>query len=906
MEEKEEVNQEVQYYTDYMAIKSDATSILHNMDGIGDLFLVMCQELTNRIYRDKNPIFDYVREILIPGMFDLKYYQNGLPIIDDNDELKKFIENNTIKYEEYEEYVNIFLKISQNVETATPDEIEIYSGLFYKFYLKGGSAMKLIFNSYKEVINDTFLLTPDEEKTFLGDNSDYDFDFLINENIKKEHYDELSIIATRTILKFMYEIIIKYRENLFNNDHFIRNFIKKLKDNKPYPLNPLINVSNIVKGEINGEIQIPNDYDINKIGIVRCNELEFENPFVEKGKESIKFYLLRLMLKFKNNVFLENYEYEYNKNIYAEIIDVCVPMYESYDRKTKWETSINIIKINGVYCYNLNAIINDLEDVIAKTNQSQNQEDLKKINKRMNRLVFFKNLICIIPRLIYKEKYSLVKKTGIPLENYETICEEIIDKICPSKKIDEKLKNHLIDILRGIYLNFPETINPNEMNIFVILKQYFRSMLIDRVELKLNTYNKIFDSHAFNLLKFHSKIDEKTILYPDDMNNTYHSGFYAIFKEGDTSLYEFSKINVIIYQMICKIIDNYMVIDDESSRKMLCMLFLSYSKFIMYFNNYSLYNESLLLFINTLTDIYKTIKSNPVFITKQTIELTIIEDRSLLQRILNRNKEINEHIMSMLQYPLMKISLYIKDLYSNSKLCLRGSYAYNFHRMLRNKDDKDDKSNNFNDIDMYLIINSSNEEEFMQKCLEICNIYNYYFREYFSINQEFLIGENELLSIDSYVFKEQNTMLYQILLTRYIYLNENDDINIIFSKTFNEISQPVDRNVYRIVSHHIFEIHITNIDYDEYLSIEQIITDPYLINNHHENVIKIQNYLELIKTNTYENEDIKINNDGINFNNFYIQSIKELSDDYDDIISKDTDILIKKIYAERLLDLSTV
>jgi hypothetical protein len=226
--------------------------------------------------------------------------------------------------------------------------------------------------------------------------------------------------------------------------------------------------------------------------------------------------------------------------------------------------------------------------------------------------------------------------------------------------------------------------------------------------------------------------------------------------------------------------------------------------------------------------------------------------------------------------------------------------------MLRNKDDKDDKSNNFNDIDMYLIINSSNEQEFMQKCLEICNIYNYYFREYFLINQENLIGENELLSIDSYVFKEQNTMLYQILLTRYIYLNENDDINIIFSKTFNEISQSVDRNVYRIVSHHIFEIHITNIDYDEYLSIEEIIMDPYLINNHHENVIKIQNYLELIKTNTYENEDININNDGINFNNFYIQSIKELSDDYDDIISKDTDILIKKIYAERLLDLSTV
>ena len=69
-------------------------------------------------------------------------------------------------------------------------------------------------------------------------------------------------------------------------------------------------------------------------------------------------------------------------------------------------------------------------------------------------------------------------------------------------------------------------------------------MLIDRVELKPNTYSKIFDSPAFDLLKIHSEIDENTILYQDDMNNTYHSGFYAIFKEGDTSLYEFSKIKL--------------------------------------------------------------------------------------------------------------------------------------------------------------------------------------------------------------------------------------------------------------------------------------------------------------------------------------------------------------------------
>jgi hypothetical protein len=431
MEQKEEmISEEVKYYRDYMAIKSDATSILHNMDDKKFLFLYMCQELTHRICRKKNAIFNYVHDRLIPQMFDLQYDDEyGLLIIDD--QLAEFIRKNTIKYEEY---VNIFLKIRENVDEATPDEIEIYSGLFYKFYLKGGSAMKFIFNSYKEQIG-TFSLTSDEEKTFLGDNSDYDFDFLINENIEKTHYDELSRIATHTILDFLYEIIINYSSDLFNDDIFINDFINKLKENKPHPLNPVIKVSHIIKGNINEHpILVSNDGLPNKIGIVTCNPLHFEHPFSEEGKEEIKFYLLRLMLKFINDVYLENYEYPYNK-IYAEIIDVCVPIYESYDRKTKWEQSINNIKINEVYCYNLNSIIKDLEGVIDETRKTDNPDKKKKLGKRINRLNFFKNLICIIPRLIYKEEDSLVKKTGIPLKNYKTICEQIIDTICPSEKI---------------------------------------------------------------------------------------------------------------------------------------------------------------------------------------------------------------------------------------------------------------------------------------------------------------------------------------------------------------------------------------------------------------------------------------------------------------------------------------
>jgi hypothetical protein len=915
---KEITEEQMNYYQDYMAIKTDATQLLHEIDNIESIFLSICQELTFKIYQEKNAIINYIHDVLVPDMFDLKYEGDVLIEGPNMDKVSEFIKNNVFSEMEYKENLDIFLKITNKYNEATSDELEKYSLLFYKFYLKGGSAMKLIYNSYKEQILlyfekdfETFL-SDDEKNIFLGKNTDYDFDFLINENVEEKHYNELVVITSKIMSEFLYEIIIKNSENFFNNHEFINYFMKKLKNNKPFPLNPKLKLTYIVNSKIEDEnIYIENDSKINKIGIIKCDKINFENPFSKKGKESIKFYLIRLMLKFKNNILLRDGDYN---NIYAEIIDIVVPIYSSYDKKTKWNKTISNIKINGIYCYNLNAIINDIENIISETEETNDPIKITKLNKRINRLVFFKNLICIIPRLIYQNEINLPKKTGIGIDQYKYICEEIINKICPFKMIG-KLRNTLNNILGGIYLNFPETINPNNLDIFSILKQYFRYVLIDNIENQNNFHNKIFETSNLELLKMSSFSDDgKNIM----MDNIYFSGYFTIFEEYEPSIYKYSKINFRLFQHISTIIDNFKnnfdEINSEKIKKLLCILFLSYSKFIMYFNNNSLYNDSLLLFFNILTNIYNAAIENPTLsITQQSIELSIITDRYLLQTILNDTKEMNKSIMNKIQYPLIKLSLYIKEIINNSKLYLRGSYAYNIHRILRNNYDDNDLY--FNDIDMYIIINdeNENENEFMEKSSLICNMYDEYFKDYFMNNKQYLMNdENELFSIDSHVFKESNSILYQILLNRYIPLSEvnNVNLNIIFNDTFNkiDIDEETKKNKYRIISYHIFEMHITNEVYDTFSTIDEILLDPYLKNNYEENKIKFENYLNFIKTNNntkYENENI-INENDINFNNFYIQNIENLLYDYDNIISNDNDILIKNVYVERLLNLSTI
>lgn len=893
---------EIEYYSDFMKIKSDATAILHQQKE-PSFFFKMCQYLTIELYQKENVIFRYIHDVLVPDMF---LSQNNY------DKLQNFIKNSTY---EYESYLAVFTRVTNNANRM-PEDIEKYLSLFYKFYLKGGSAMKAMYNLYKSEIikrsintNLNTFLTPDEENNFLGKNSDYDFDFLINELIPEDHYNRLLTISSEAIIQLLLNIVEINSSTLFNNKQFITNYIERLKRNEPYGLHALnpykYPIKFIMKGMINDTPrELENDTSINKIGYVTCSKLDFDNTFEEKGKESVRFNLLRLFIKLKNEI---NIDGRYN-NIYAEIIDVGIPQYNSYDRKTKWNKSISNLKIDGVYCYNLNSIVKDLEFVIEETEQSGDLNKIAKLDKRRNRLLFFKNLICVIPRLLHGEYTSQL--TGIGQGDYENMCDEIISKICPDSKIVGKLKKKMDSSLIGIYNNFPETVNPDNLNIFSIIKQYFHYELLDSITERHENYYKVCDTPTLNEIKRHSYSS-------DNIDEIYSNGYYIIIEPTATpigTIYVHKKINILIFEKICNLVDElYKKFGDvEDMKKMLCTLLLNYSKFMMYFNNYSLYNESTFLFISTLMDIgHKLLNGEIVEISKQSLNISIINHRKILQSILNKNKAINRYLIDALQYPFMKISLHIKDI-TGSKIYLRGSYAYNFHRILRNNDKTEYL--NFNDIDIFIMVGSqdydqqeSTETWFEKKIIYICDTYNVYFKNLFEENK--LYHDGEIYSIVSYLIKMDGIYLYQMVLNRYLPCSSSEATNSTFNYIFRQIEG--NENSYRVVNHHIFEVLIThNVDYindSYYSSMNEIVNDSYLKPNLIKNTHIIDNYLNTIRQNNGFNNkyDAEINKNNINVNDFYIQNIEGITMDYNNIILEDSDILRKNIYIERLMNLST-
>lgn len=870
--------EEAEYYRDFMRVKADTTAILHSIPEVERECIKMCQDITYKLYSEMNGILQIIRDEIVPEMFP-EIFQ-----ADDNDDdatkyeqLKQFIENEIDNEELAKEHFESFLRV-QLQNSSNPDDIQKYAFLFYRFYLKGGTAFKFIFNSYKEHMN--FNITKDEIDEFLGKNSDYDFDFLINKNLNKIHYDKIFSLASYKIPNDYFLKIIEKYQSIFNNEQLIRTLEKKLKANKP-PLEIIYrSPQTMIKDNIN-QIAFANNPNINKIGIIRSGILDFTHPFYEKGVENLRFCLIRLMIQFTNKENLTD-----KSKIKGELIDVSVPMYQSYDRDTKWEQSSRIIKINNVFCYNLNSIAYDLKIVIEETEKTMNPTSLTKLPKRKKRLHFFNNLLCIIPRLIYgNDDITLLNKTGLNLSDYESKCEEIIDVICPNN-MTTLTKQNLKDMLSGIYLNFPETINPDNLDIFVIIKQYFKNRLIDSI----NSFNEIPVEMLF-------ESDKLKALKANAWNTNTHRGnlYYNIIQQGICST-----INEQIYNVVC----NYIIdplkhkMNTDSMKRYLCKLFIVYSSFVNSFKNFFLSEDcliSFIIFLNITLDLI-SLPNSTIDFTYSSIENQIIHDRNTLNKILNRQEIMNDSFMKLCHYDIMKSALFIKNIYGEAKIYLRGSYAYNIHKLLRNplSDVK------FNDIDMAVHIDSASPEEFYKKTDVI---YTYYRNLYSSYFQNIVTGE-ENISFDIRILKSSDqSYLIQISLNRYIPLDDNDDVNILF----NQIPLQNKTNTYRTLSYHIFELIIftgndpKNIKYasENFSDINTIIADPYLNNSN--TTQWFNKYLNDINTSASV-----VSEYNADFNNFYIQNIDGIVNDYQDILSGERDLLIKNRYAERLFNLSTL
>jgi len=925
------------YYTNYMLIKSDATTILHSFNVVKNECITMCQELIYNLYNNLNQISFYIKNTIIPEMFpelfdDIKNYEK----------IKQFIYNEFNDESRFNEYFNSFLNVQFSEEkNINSIDLENYNNIFFRCYLKGGSAFYFIFNLYvvslKNISNDDIKLSNEMIEKYLGKKSDYDFDILINENLTKNHYDKLVEIISIQIIYYLKELIYNHPK-IFNDDKFIKKFMNKLNINNPplYPLEPFNKKKIIVKSlSIRNElIQINNEMDKNdvlknKIGLIYCTKLKFKNAFEEEGKEDVNFILIRLLTEFKQEYINSNK----TSNIDAEIFDFSIPLFESYEKKIKWENTKNNIKIDGVYCYNLNSIIIDLKNVIKETIKN-NSIGLNKLKKRENRLFFFNNLICIIPRLLIKNNDELLVKTGLNFEDYNEKCEEILSLIC--KKYMNELSSleleNLKNSLSGIYLNFPETIDPKKLNIFTILKQYFKNKLIDVMNNPVNETN-----FMANL------IFKKTIFDNFDYDNDYSSFgnflsqyFNIIHLDGSNLL-----INQKIYNDYCIYIINSLenlsqnvYENSEQIKIFLCKLFVNYSTFINSFLNFFLSYDSIILFIELLYKINSIYENNAddntIYFTYSSVENYIFYSRNILKNILIENENISNFLMENCTKDIIICTLFINKIIQNLnyKLCLRGSYAYNIIQLLYNNDNNENIIN-YNDIDSYLILNdiSSNDEFiFISK-----QIYNHYLKLLgpFLENNSGLNNYHDNLSFRIEMRLTDIGVLIQILATIYIPLNSESNINYLFNRSIignklienEQILMNNFNDSYRKLSFHIFEMNITSnnflnensfLNLNEIININEKYVDKNISNIRINNFLNEYNKYLNAKNGNFSIKEIlehfypNIENYNIDFDNLFIQNPNSIINDYEEIIDGHKDILIKNKYLNRLINLSII
>lgn len=899
---------QLNYYTNFMAMKADATTVLHEYENVKTACVEMCQRVTHHLCNEWTEVLKYIKRTVVPEIFSIEGTTNL-----SHENIVNFIKDETRNENEALKCYESFKKIQfgDNSTQVTEDDIERYSFLFYRFYLKGGNAFTFTVNSYNDKIiqflnhqGQARILQDDEIINMLGKSSDYDFNLIINPKLSNEHYDMMSILFSAMITDFLVKLIDDFSTVLFNNDAFVQSFKQQLLANNP-PLYAGNGPRQIlkVKGAFNRHIgtndvlqSIRNDPSKNKLGHVNINWLDIPSKYKGKGNKNAKFILIRLMSYFQNAIIDPRNDPKIThifekriSEICGEIIDISIPTYYGYEKYVKWSVDgTQLLKINGVYCYNLSIVLYDLKRMIDENIMSG---EIAKLQKRKNRLIFFHNLACIIPRLIYTDKDTLYEQTGI--KNFDKSCENIIKAICSEEIINKRpsLIENLQDILKGIYLNFPETINSSNMNIFILLKQYFRYYLIESISRPENlTYESdiIYKNDILINLEAITTDECKHIF-----NITYENQYFNIIEQMNGHFNCFTVLNIILYNNVCKIIDDLKIKSDtdENIKQYLCNVLVTFSPFIYSFSSFSVKYDGLIEFINFL----KTINTMNNISSNQ----EVINTRQIINIVTNEYETFANELMKNIHFSIINFSLLIND-HMNSNLFLYGSYAYNIHKLLHKIVEGqiineaqiiasfNDSNTKFNDINMGIVLNTS-PSEYPLAAYEI-------YKRYVDLFQSNFASFTILNELPYKIYMDicEENMQYKIRGSINIYQPVNDKY---VNMSFNKLNYNTN-NKYRILSYDFFTLYVSNQmpDLETYSTISAIIGDTLYLNTE-------------AKQQWFDAYNNVVNNGNTTttsvYNiNFYISNLYGITSNYQQKIDDpDLDALIKNKYMERMLEL---
>lgn len=970
-----------QYYCDFNAMKTDFTKILHNEDSIRNACIAMSQQLMSELFNTWNPILDSIVDS-IPRTEEQKSFIKSLDETLEDKQItiiKNIIDTviriraEIISQKPFQEINK--LQYHQNLKTyyatataklieagVTREYIEDFAKLFYRFYLKGGTAFAFVIQSYKELIkqyikDEPEYLSEEEYKNLLGDYSDYDFNFVINPNLQEVVYN--SIIKQATSYIYYTLISLTLSNDLFNDDYQIRNLKDKLSENKP-PISVDIsqlprNVGFVNKTRLedldlteyisvtDGLESIPNEPTRNKIGEVYVTYLDFPHPFEKEGLRNTQFVLLRLMITLKND---SSYSCGTKTeprtgetisikppNVGGELIDVSIPVYSSYERNVKWDESKHTVKINNIYVYNLTAIIHDLE-VVVEENRKLKHEKLAKREKRLN---FFYYFACIIPTILQGSTLDIDKACG-----------NVLDQICPQILNDmaEENKSSLSKTLVGIYQTFPQVIhNPSQIDIFLLLKQYFNYHLIQNYTLKYNV--KMYELKTpFNKINKYPNLEYKEAFF-------YKPTYFTLFQINESNqITNTIEMEYLILDYVYSLIDSIKSYADdlettreneERIKEILCVYLSEFNNIFISLNDNTLRYDTIVQFI----DVLKTLKEglgSGITSPLGDYQANLLSFLSTydLYRMKYVKEKLNKKFVDTYDKVLFVTSILLKDILIKngiySRISLRGGYLFNIYDSvqdytwdaLHNRQSMPELIPHTNDIDFQLFVSVPEYQFSSREGAIIDKIYSMVKRLENYLNKEDIANSRRITLLLSKYSKD--VYLIQIIVADFIAFNKSPNSIFIEALKHQQNIPPeqaiafrehiMKSNYQRCIESHCYELNIFNVNIPLSYTPEQrtqifknlSLPDVKITDMNNFNVRG--SYPWKVITDTLQNrlnETVRqtgANIDGvvptINLSKLYIESLAKIKKEYDTILNSGQNVIKKMKYAKRLLGVDGV
>lgn len=959
-----------EYYCNFLSMKGDATKVLHDMEQPRNVCIFLSKELTKFLYQRVNPLLDVVRNNILLPRFRQEQANPQSKML--SGLVEQMVDNNQ---RDMELYKNAFIQLCNREEgyaIFTPNDLQMIATKFYRFYLKGGTAMTMVVEHLQDQMFTLIRqqgraspeqITEEDIIQLLGKRSDYDFNFVINPYLTEE---EFNLLRDQSI-RFLYEFFVHHIHTLpfFNNQDFKNVYRQNLYDySTPLPttediprnsvfINPRFQET--LQTDRLREVKSIRNTGFNLFSQVSASFINAENPLAEeqKGMRNTQFILIRLMTQMPLDTRHIPGEVRCTypdgnprqpPNVAGEMIDISIPIYTSVEKFSKWYESNHILNIQGIYVYDIYAIIHDLEIVIRES--KQRADPGPKIEKRIRRLDFFQKLLCILPSILHANAGHLSDACS---KVVETICK---DSIQPYDSIDLEYEDSdgnwmtlpispsynlktLSQTLVSIFQDFPESIEQSKrgnLSIFLLLKQFFYTYLTKRI---IEPYNS-------TLIELYTPFQRDQNPQLHDLHYTEASQmkylYYTLFSVSRTgNITQKIDLNIAIYQYIVFLLDKLETriqtvhidgIPDEDARrgiraymtKLLCSYLLEFNHMIVSTNDNTLMFDIISQFANMLIQLYRDFDSNPVMFTPQNnptqfyignnlmIARNVVYERSLYK--LKWNKQfIKDHFLGLLSiFSHSRIGVFerLGIPPQNYQYTIRGGFMYSIYKIMQtyiqHGNQNLDSTIQTNDLDTTIYVQLSTPADFSRMTDELSTYFKNAFTAYFTNVYRGSV-QSKRISLSVRKLSEGHSLI-QILLYDYIPLGLSTQS--IFINTLQSVYPSVDINtLFRIFESHVFEVNIINTQapVEDYHSIRSL--GAYVSSSGERPWITLLNQLNEQLNQRFHSIFRDLGGvDGpnrINIEHLYFQDVYTMSKEYQQILYEGKDTTHKQKYIHRLL-----